>query len=305
MPVPHVSANFGDLLDPRFQEIFTNRFQELPDMLGFLFTLPPSNGRDTMRWSSVGTLSDFSEFTGNVDYTSQSQGYDTVSTPVEWTKGIQVERKLFDDDQYNIMDQKPVAVANSAFRTRQKHGARMLNNAFSVDNFFYNNSEAVALCSNSHTTTSGASTASGFDNLVTSALSATAVAAARIQMVGFRGDQAERVSIIPDELWIPPDLFEVAFEIISSQGKVDTANNNRNVHQGRYTVHEWNYLTDTNNWFMMDSSMKKLNMFWVERVPLEFAMVEDFDTLTAKWRGYQRYSNAHTDWRHILGASVS
>lgn len=307
MAVPHASGAFGDLLDPRFQEIFESakQYNELQSMLSKLYTMVPTNGRNNMMWSQVGTLPDFTEFTGTVTYSSMAQGYDTISTPIEFANGVQVERKLFDDDQYHIMDQKPRALADSAARTREKHGARMLNNAFSVDNYFYNNTEGVALCSNSHTTTSGASTASGFDNLGTAALTATAVAAARIQMRGFRGDQAERISVEPDELWIPPDLYEVAFEIVKSMGKVDTANNNRNVHEGRYTIYEWNYLTDANNWFLCDSSLKKRMVFWVDRIPLEFAMVEDFDKFVAKWRAYMRYSNAHVDWRWIFGAQVS
>lgn len=305
MPTPHVSSAFGDLLDPRFQKIFEDQYKQLPDMLGKLFTMVSTNGRNNMTWSQVGTLPDFQEFTGLVNYSSQTQGYKTTGTPVEFTNGIQVERKLFDDDQYHIMDQKPRGLADSAFRTRQKHGARILNNAFSVDNYFYVNTEGVALCSDSHTTTSGASVATGFDNKVTSALSATAVAAARIQMVQFRGDQAERISIMPNEIWGPPDLYEVAFEIISSMGKVDTANNNRNVHEGRYTFYEWNYLTSTRNWFMCDGDLRKRFVFWSDRTPLEFAMAEDLDTLVAKWRAYMRYFNAVTDWRWLIGASVS
>ena len=305
MGVPHTSGQFGDLLDPRFQKIFHEQYNQLPDMLGELFTFPPDNGRDTMRWSAVGAYSDWDEFTGTVGYQDASQGYDTIATHVEFASGVQVERKLFDDDQYNIMDQRPAGLATAANRTRQKHGARLLNNAFSVDTYFYVNSEGVALCSNSHTTTSGASTASGFDNLATSALSATALAAARIQMVGFRDDAANRISVMPDEIWIPPDLYEEGFEIVSSMGKVDTAQNNRNVHEGRYTIKEWNYLTDTNNWFLTDSSMRKMSAFWVDRVPVEFAFAEDLDTIIAKWRGYMRYSNAHTDWRWILGSQVA
>jgi len=305
MPAPHVSTAFADLLDPRFQKIFHDEYAQLPDMIGNLFSTVSTNGRNNMTWSNVGTIPDFAEFNGTVSYTSQSLGYNTTATPVEFSNGIQVERKLFDDDQYHIMDQKPKALAQSAFRTRQKHAARPLNNAFSVDSYFYTNSEAVALCSDSHTTTSGASTASGFDNKVTSALTATAVAAARIQMVQFRGDQAERISISPDELWGPPDLYEQAFEIITSMGKVDSANNNPNVHKGVYTFYEWNYLTSTKNWFMCDGSMRKQYAFWSDRIPLEFAMAEDLDTLLAKWRAYMRYFNAITEWRWITGASVT
>lgn len=306
MPVPHVSTAFGDLLDPRFQKIFYETYKQQPTMLPELFTMVGTNGRNNMMWSEVGTVPDFTEFAGTVTYQSQTQGYDTTATPIEFTNGIQVERKLFDDDQYHIMDQKPTGLARSASRSREKDGARLLNNAFSVDTRFSVNTEAVALCADAHTTTSGASTASGFDNKGTAAFTAVALAATRIQMVNFRGDQAERIAIAPDEIWFPPDLYEVVFEVVSSMGKVDTANNNRNVHEGAYKMYEWNYLTDTNNWFVCDSAMRKQYVFWSDRIPLEFAMIEDFDTFTAKWRAYMRYFAAvWTDWRWIQGHQVS
>ncbi len=306
MPAPHISASFGDLLDPRFQKIFHEQFNQLSDMLPELFTFERDNGRNDMRWSDVGAAGDWSEFTGTVQYDALTQGFDVIGTHVEFASGMQVERKLFDDDQYNIMDQRPRSLATAAARTRQKHGARIFNNAFSVDTFFYNHSEGVALCSNSHpTNATGVSTAVGFDNLATGALTATALASARIQMVGFRDDRANRVSVMPDEIWHPPDLYEEAFEIVSSMGKVDTANNNRNVHNGVYTLKEWNYLTDTNNWFVADSAMRRQMVFWVDRVPMEFAFAEDLDTLIAKWRGYMRYLNTYTNWRWVLGHQVS
>ena len=305
MPVPHTSTNFGDVLDPRFQRIFHEQYPQLSDMLPILFTFPPDNGRADMRFSQVGAYQNWSQFTGTVGYQSANQGFDTTLTHLEFASGIQVERKLFDDDQYQIMDQRPAGLATAAQRTRQTHGARILNNAFSVDTLFYNNSEGVAMCSDSHTTTSGASTASGFDNQTVAALSATALSAARIQHVGLRDDQANRIMISPDEIWIPPDRYEEAFEIVASMGKVDTANNNRNVHEGAYTIYEWNYLTDANNWFLGDSALRAQMVYWVDRVPIEFAFAEDLDTIIAKWRGYMRYSNGHTDWRWVVGANVS
>lgn len=305
MPTPMVSAGFGDLLDPRFQKIFREEKEQLPSMLTEFYTVIPTNGRNNMTWSEVGTASDWDAFTGTVNYASLNQGYDVTMTPVEFAKGIQVERKLFDDDQYHIMDQRPQALANAYSRTREVHAARTLVNAFSVDTYFYSHSEGVALCSDSHTTTSGASTSTGFDNKITAALTAVAVAAARVQMVGFRGDQAERISVTPDELWYPPNLYEQAYEIIKASGKVDTANNNPNVHQGQYKGYEWRYLTDANDWFMCDSRMRKMYVMWSDRVAVEFAMIEDFDTLVAKWRGYARYANVYTNWRFILGSQVT
>jgi hypothetical protein len=190
-------------------------------------------------------------------------------------------------------------------RTRQKHAAQLFNNAFSVDSTWNNFTENVSLCSNSHTTTSGASTASGFDNLITSSLSAVSLAAARIQMVNFRGDRAERISVMPSTLIIPPDLYQIAYEIVESDGAPDTANNNANVHKGMYNIIEWNYLTDVNNWFLADSTMMKDSVTWVDHTTMEFAMVEEFDTFVGKWRLYARYGHGHNDWRWILGSQVS
>ncbi len=305
MPTPHVSTNFGDLLDPRFQKIFFDQYDDLPSMLGEVYTMLGTNNRDTMKFSQVGTLPNWSEFSGTVTYNSSAQGFDSTLTPVEYASGIQVERKLFDDDQYNIMDQRPAALATSYQRTREGHAASLFTNAFGLNATWLSNSEGVALCSNSHLTNSGASTSIGFDNLATSALSATSVAAARITMRGFRGDQAERINVTPNELFHPVELYETAFEIVSSMGKVDTANNNRNVHEGVYTLKEWNFMSDANDWFMSDSVARKQMVFWTDRTPIEFAFAEDLDTIIAKWRGYARYALGHVDWRWVLGHQVS
>ncbi len=307
MPNPQTSSAFGDLLDPRFQGIFHEVFQDRPDMLPEVYNFVATNGRNDMRWSQVGAVEDFEAFSGTVDYSSMNQGYDTTATPVEYARGVQVERKLFDDDQYNIMDARPRALARAAFRTRQRHGAQFWNMAATLDagGTFYGNTEGVSPVNDSHTTTSGASTASGFDNQVTSSMTAVAVQAAYIQMRGFLGDQAEIITVQPDTLLIPVDLQEVAFEITASSGKVDTDFNNKNIHQGRYKVIEWEYLDDVNNWFMMDSMLQKESLHWIDRIMIEFAFIEDFDTFVAKWRGYQRYAMAHIDWRFLLGAIVS
>lgn len=301
-----VSESFGDLLDPRFQRIFNDEYAQLPDMIPTIFGMPADNGRADMRWSQVGAFADWSEFTGSVEYDTVYQGYDTTATHVEFASGFQVERSLFDDDQYNVMDQRPQGLARALSRTRQKHGARPFNNAFSVDTFFYNNSESVALCSNSHTTNAeGVSTATGFDNLVTTALSNTAVSAARLQHRKIRDDRGNRISSMPNELIVPIDLEDTAREIVGSKGDPESANNTINVNSNRFNVIAWDYLTDTNNWFMSDSSNRKTFLVWIDRVGREFAFAEDLDTIIAKWRGYARYSNAHWDWRWVTGAQVS
>lgn len=304
MPAPHSVGQFGDLIDKRVTKLFIDRYAELRDRLSEIYSMRTSND-SYERSSSVGALGDFTQFGGTVTYQSQAQGYDVTATHIAWTSGIQIERELYDDDRHSVWERKPVQLADSAHRTRQKHGARIYNNASSVDTFFSSNSEGVALVSDSHLTTSGASTSVGFDNMTTAALSAVAVAAARIQFRGFRDDAGNRISVMPDRLVIPVDLYEVAFEISESEGKVDTQLNNKNVHRGKYDVVDWEYLTDSNNWFMEDSGARKQSLTWWDRVALEFAMAEELDTMVAKWRAYMRYSMEYNDWRWVLGGIVS
>lgn len=305
MAVPHISTNFSELKDIRFQRIANEEYNKHPDMIPKLFNDLPHNGRDRMTFNAVSTIGDFEQFNGSVQYKDQHMMYDTELVYLEFTNGLQIERKLFDDDQYAIWTTKPKSLGRAAYRTRQQHAARIFNNAFSVDTLFYTQEEGVALCSNSHTTTTGASTSSGFDNLITDSLTATAVATARIQHTQLRGTQAEIISLMPDTLLFPPALYERAFEIVNSSGKLDTADNNANVHEGRYKLIEWNFLTDANNWFMMDSSMMSEMLHWSDRIQLEYGFVEDFETFAAKYRAYMRYAMAWTNWRFILGALVS
>ncbi len=308
MPVPHSSGNFGDLIDKRITKLFYDELKMLLDYVGTLFSIETSSDAYEIS-SEVGALDDFTEFTGIVSYGSQNQGYDVRASHLEFSKGIQVERRLYDDDRHGVWQKRPIELANSWNRTRQKDAARLLNNAFSVDTKFYTHSEGVALCSDSHTTNSGASTASGFDNNVTSSLSAVSLSAARIQMSGFRDDIGNRYQSMARELWIPIDLFEQAQEIVQSSGKVDSANNNVNVHKGKFEIMPnesgWNYMTDTNNWFIADPQLRKRFCVWYDRVALEFAQAEELDTLIAKWRAYGRYSNMYQNWRWVLGAQVS
>jgi hypothetical protein len=306
MAVPHISTNFGDVLDPTFQRIFHDEYDQLPDMIPAIYTMPGKGPRgDLTKWSQVGALPDLTEFTGTIGYQSQNQGYDTTATHLEWASGTQVERKLFDDGQFHIINQKPAALGMSAQRTRQKHAVQIFSGAFSSGNAFYVNSEGVAMCADSHTTTSGASTSIGFDNLGTSSLTAAAVGAARTQMRGYRDDQAGRISVMPNELLVPPDLQDRALEIIKSQKDPSSANNAINPQEGRFTLTDWEYLPDTNNWWLMDGGLRRKSLFWIDRVQKEFKHIEDFDTLIAKFRVYTRYSFAWVDWRFVFGAQVS
>ncbi len=68
----------------------------------------------------------------------------------------------------------------------------------------------------------------------------------------------------------------------------------------------WDYLTDANNWFMVDSQMAQLHLNWFDRIPVEFALDPSSSfNLVAKFRGYMRYSLGWNDWRWVFGHAVT
>ena len=304
-----ISSAFPDLteLNTMFRDIFNEAFSDEGDRRSEFYKMLTSS-RVNERFSSVSGMGQLTEFTGLIDYLDVAQGYDVTITPVQFAGGFQVERTLVDDDQHDIIMSKPKALGTAAARTINYHAACPFNNAFSIDNYFQSHSEGVPLCSNSHTTTTGASTASGFDNLSTAALSSVAVSASRVLMQNFRDEQGEIIdNLMADTILVPAQgtMEEVAWEIINSMGKVDEVVNNANFNRDRYKLKVWKYLTDANNWFMYDESMlKQLCLVWIDRVKPEFADTEDFDSLVAKWRVYGRWANGHREWRPIIGHQV-
>ena len=300
---PHIIGNFGNVLDPRFQKIFFEQFEQQDSMLGAAFTFVDNNGRETQTYSEVGALGDWPQFDGQIRFDAVTAGFDTTLTPVEWAQGFDVQRRLFNTTQHGIFDARPAAMATAAARTREGHGARVFNGGFGTDPTFATRTDGLPLFSNAHITNSGASTAVGFDNKGSSSFSATALESTRQLMSDFRDDRANRIDVKPNEIWAGIDNQEKIWEVIESQGKVDTDNNNANFNQNAYTSLTWRYL-NADNWFVADARMRKMMNKWTDAIPVEFAFVEDFNSLRAKWRGYMVYAHHFVDWRWGFGHEV-
>lgn len=307
-----IRGSFADLLDPRMRRVTDEEAYKLhDDIVPYLWSMQPAQPRESELYSEISGLPMAGLFTGSFDYASFYQGYDITARYVEYGQGIQIERTLVEWDQTAEIEGRAKALVRSMFRRRQYDAVDHLRNATSVNTFFYTNSENVALASNSHTTTTGASTASGFDNLNTSAFSAAELAVNQIQMGGFRDMQAEPIEVVGDTIIAPHDLYESVWETVSSMGKVETAQNNRNVHFGAYDIiflQNKRDFPDTNDWGVVDKAMMKEWCQWMDQVggdKPEFGTAEEFDTMVAKYRAYARRTNVIRSWRWLCWNSVS
>lgn len=298
-----ISEQWAYLLDPGLRAIFEQQREALAAAAKapLLFNVQSSN-KAVEYDLGIGGFSDPVEYNGVIEYDEPSQGYRTSYTHVEFVKGFKVERRLVDDDLYNIINRRPAAMAIAAMRKREKDAASVFNNAFSSS---YTGGDGVALCSASHPY--APDNASVQSNVGTSELSYEAINATQQAMRAYTDDRGELVPIRPDTIIVPPELEWTARKLWLSPGEPDTADNNVNNAAGAIRqVVVWDYLTDSNNWFMADSALAKQYLLWFDRVPLEMAMdpTSEFD-LEARWRIYMRYSYGWSDWRWVYGHQVS
>jgi phage major head subunit gpT-like protein len=293
------SENFGYLLDPGLRKIFTDEYNLPGSLLDMIYGVEKSN-KATEYDYAIGGLSDMEEFDGTITYSDFSGQYRVSYSHKEWVKGIKIERKLVDDDLYNVINKRPQTLALVAKRTREKHGSNIFNNAFNTTIFA--GGDTYALCYSAHTAKGTSTTQS---NAGSSALSKTSLAAARLAMRGFMDDTDNLINAQGDTLLVPPELEQTAWELTQSDKVVDSAENNPNFFKGRYKVLVWDYLSDSNNWFLLDSRYGKLFLKWFDRIPVEFNKDKDFDTYVAKWSAYTRYSYGFSDWKWIYGSNVS
>lgn len=301
MPEIAITENFGDLLDSRVRRIYDKEYSERinQSMVPMIFGMETSD-RNYEIVSGIGGMQDLQDFDGSLSYDSVGQLYDKTFTFPEKALGMKIERKLWDDDLTHTMNVRPWQMAVSSARTREKEGASILNGAFVGTD----GPDSLSLCNDSHPYSPDDATTQ--DNKGSSELSAVSVEATRL--IGFNGiynDRGEILEVDYDLLVVPGNLQETAFEIINSTGKVDTADNNANFHYGRYQLATWARLTDSDNWFFIDSKLAKKFLLWWDRVKDGIKMDRDTDTLVAKWFVYERFCAGWADWRPVYGHLVT
>ena len=294
----NLAANWPDLLAKDFRKIYMGNLKGIEVMVPDLFNVLSSDAAYE-KTSAVGAVPDFTEFTGKIGEVSPTQGYDKSYTFTEYAAKIEIQRKLAADDQYRVMSRYPKELSTSASRSREKLGAAIFDLAFT---FAPSDGDGVALCSSAHP--SNVAGVANQSNTGTSALSATSVENTRIAMHNFRNDIGEKITVMMDTLIIPRDLEQTGWEIINTKGKVDTANNNANFHQGKYKLVVWDMLTDTNNWMATDYDMQKELLLWWNREPNQFFKDNDSSTMIAIYLGYYRVGTGWDDWRWAFGQLV-
>lgn len=304
---PLTSAKFARLLKKDLKEVVEDELKSLPNQGEKYYRVIDSDMAQE-EFFNVSGLPDIGEFNGKLSYIGQAPGYYNKIEPKEFAQGTQTERKFIDDNQFGVLRNQGKALAKALARTKEKYRARPFVNAFSSAWDFQQSEEGLSLCNSSHTTKSGTSTASGFDNAGTSAMSPTSVAASWLAMRQFRDPISERIEM--DDSWTimcPDTLGDRAEEIVGTEKGIDSGNHTINVQKGRYNVERYMRLDDysTTNWFLVNWTLMKQYLVWISHTDADYNNTVDFDTYALKHSIYARWGNGYLDWRWIYGHQVA
>lgn len=255
-----------------------------------------TSSRAVERSQGLGQFGEVPEYNGTIEYAEPTDEDLTTYTHKEYALGLSIPRKLIDDDEYGRMTTMVQQHALAFTRTQATHMSSVFVNAFSSS---YLGGDGKALCAARN---SGKQV---LTNKGTSALTHDNVVSTRQAMRQFKDNQGNVLMVMPDTLIVPVALEAVADEIVNSAGRSDNANNAVNSNRAMsYIVDP--FLTDTNDWFLVDSQLARQYLKWFWRVLPEFTTdpASDFN-LGMKMRGYMRYSFGWDATQWIYGHQVS
>jgi len=236
-----------------------------------------------------------------VNYDSEIQGFTTRFTHIAYALGYIVTKEELDDNLYEAVSKKRSAALAMSFRqTKENVGANVYNRAF---NGTYLGGDGVALCATNHPNTTGGTWSN--KPSVDVDLSESALEDAVIALMGYTNDRGLLINVMPKTLHIARNELFNAQRILHSSYQTGNANNDINVlKSGNYIPGGFkvnHYFTAPHAWFIRTNVRE--GMKYYERVGIQFDQDNDFDTMNAKAKGYERYSFGWTDPRAVYGVN--
>lgn len=236
-------------------------------------------------------------------YDSEVQGFTTRATHIAYALGYIVTKEELDDNLYEeVSKRRSAALAMSFRQTKENVAANVYNRAFTSG---YNGGDGVVLCSTAHPNTTGGTWAN--KPTVDVDLSEAALEDAIVALMGYTNDRGLLIAVMPKTLHVArQEAFNVQ-RILKSTYRPNSANNDINVlNQGNYIPGGFkvnHYFTSPHAWFLRTTIPGKQGMIYFERKGIEFDQDNDFDTMNAKAKGYERYSFIWADPRAVWGSN--
>jgi phage major head subunit gpT-like protein len=245
-------ANYSDLFGssalPVLEEMFKHNLAMLPQIREQL-AKKVATDRDIYQASEIGDLQSFVEIPEGSDYTlaRTRQGANKTFSVKKYGLGFSISEEQVEDGKFEFISDSLSKLAESAIESQEQSVLDLYNNAFGSTNAW----DGQDLCAAAHTLPSGLT----FRNRPSADvdLSASALDAALVDFeTQFISDSGKIRMIKPKILLVHPSNKRYAMELIGSDLKADSSDNNMNsLKQDGLRVISSARLSDSDAWFLL------------------------------------------------------
>lgn len=293
--MPTIRGQFGQLLAPGLNAIMFEWLKEHPEEYSQFLNVELSDSayEEDQIVAGLGLARKKPEGEG-ISYDDPIQGASKRYIHDSYALGWQITREMLDDEKYNVMKKIPAELMKGSRQTWEQLGANVLNGAFGTTT----TADGFALCHTAHPLLGGGT----YPNRLSpdSDISVTSLQDILIIFENTVNERGLRMRLEPRDLWIPPALQFVAGEVLQSQFKPYTGNNEINTVQGRLNPAVLHFLTSSTAWFVTaDEHFMKFK--WRQKPTTD--TIDDFETKGVKHSIYFRNSAGATHWQGVAGSN--
>ena len=299
-----VRGNYSDLFGsgmlPVLEEIFKSELAQKPAIRSSLFKTV-STDRDIWQATEIHDMPLFSTVAEGEDYSYSKtrQGSSKTLTVLKYGLGLSVSEEAISDGKFDLVADAVRKMAQSAQESQEISAMNMFNNGFVTTG--ETASDGLAIFSTAHTLPSGGT----FRNRLSSAtdLSQSALDSALQDFyTQFVGDSGIIKQISPKVLLVAPANYRYAMELVGSDLKPDTANNNLNAFKSDgIRVVQSALLTDVDSWFLL-AAPSETGLRIVNRQGIRTKSEEVFTNDSVRYKCSYREKVSCTHGYGIFGA---
>lgn len=253
---------------------------------------------------TVGAMGTMDEWDGSVSYDSFEKGYEKQYKASKYSKGLQIDRDLYEDKEYEQIKSRVNAVAYAVHKTMIRESAYIFNNATSS---VITGPDGQPLGSASHKTTPGAAVQS---NLGTNELTYAGLEASMLALESLTDDRGDKMLIYGDMVIAGPNQRDNCKKLFGTDKEAYVGDNTKNVYADMtYMIHP---LITGDRWFLVSKDIMKggsgLN-FFMRRDPNTLerdgsTATGDFNTEKLSWKAVGRWTKGWTNFYFALVNNV-
>lgn len=300
MPGTITTGNHPKLLWPGLNALFGTTYNDIPLQHTEVFETTTSDKayEEDVELNGFG-LAPVKNEGASISYDSHAQGPTTRYTNVTYGLGFIETIEAVEDNLYKQRaTSRTKMLARSMRITKETVMANIVNRAFDSA---YAGGDAKEMLATDHPSLSGSQSN---ELAVAADLSEAALEDLFIQIMNATDSRGLRIRLMPKKLIVPANLSFEAERIVKSNLQNDSANNAINAIKAKGVLPDgvmtWQYLTDTDAWFVKTDAPESLKLF--NRRAVAMAKDSDFDTDNFKHKATERYVGGWSDWRGLYGS---